>query len=57
MTVNYESPMAKVIDFEAIDIITLSVGENVEPTDTPEVLSRWGKSISEYASADIDLFK
>ena len=57
MTINYESPMAKVIDFEAIDIITLSVGENVEPTDTPEVLSRWGKSISEYASADIDLFK
>ena len=54
MVNNYEVPMAKVICFETINIIATSTGLG---TDTPDTLKTWGKSISEYASADFDLFK
>lgn len=50
---NYEFPMAKVVCFETIDIITASA---LNPDDTPEKLSTWGKGISEFNSVDFDLF-
>ena len=53
MTNIYEAPMAKVVRFEAIDVITVSV---TEPIDTPEKLTTWGKTISEFASSDCNLF-
>ena len=51
----YEIPMAQVIHFETVDVITSS--STVEPIDTPDKLSTWGEGIGKFASAEYNLFK
>ena len=49
---NYKAPVAEIVNFETVDVIAASIGES----DTPDKMNTWGKSISEYASEDYNLF-
>ena len=51
MNSNYKAPLAKIIEFDAVDIIATSLEE------PKEVLVTWGSSVGEIDSQVVSVFE